>query len=274
MTMAWWQISVLGLLILALAIGAALLLERGRLGLGALVVALAGAMTWVAVGLMLGGIAPGRTTLMLPASTGVVPEPNDALRVERGVYDRLTARHPEIAPQVAGVERLREAGDEAGLSRARLALLSAYLPVYAPRASDAAITRFAAVATENLEQLFERDPLLCRETASGRASALVETLTQRATGALGAVLDSAMSAPQEPPDAVEAIELRRRVIDALYETGDPGLVARPMLARSAQAPPEPYCRTFIRIFREILALPPAEAGKILRFYYGQEGRNG
>lgn len=272
--MAWWQIGVLGGLIVVLAFVASLLRGRGRNGLFLLVAALAGVVTWVTVGLMLGAIAPGRTGLMLPADTGLVPAPNEALRQERLLYDRLVQRHPEAGPAIAEIERLRAAGAEAGLRRARLALLANYLSVYAPRASDTSVRNFAAVATENLQALLPRDAVACRDTATGRHAAVAEEFNSRLSTALIDMLGSAMNAPQTPPDAAEAIALRRQVIDALYASNDPSLVERRLLSRSAEAPPEVYCRTFIRVFQGILALPPEQGGKVLRFYYGQEGDRG
>lgn len=273
-TMAWWQIGVLGGLILALAMTASLLRGRGRNVPFLLVAAVAGCLTWVTVGLLLGGIAPGRTALMLPATTGLVPAHNEALRQERLLYDRLNQRHPEAAPRVGEIERLRATGAEAGLRRTRLALLASYLPVYAPRASDASIRNFAALAVENLQALLPRDAMLCRETAAGRHTAVTDEFNARVTAALSDILGSALNMPQNPPDAADAIALRRQVIDALYATGDPTLVERRLLGQSAEAPAEAYCRTFIRVFQGILALPPDQGSKVLRFYYGQEGSRG
>ena len=273
-TMAWWQIGVLGGLILVLAFAASLLRGRGRNGLFLLLAALAGVVTWVTVGLMLGAIAPGRTGLMLPADTGLVPAPNEALRQERLLYNRLVERHPEAAPAIAEIERLRATGAEAGLRRARLVLLANYLSVYAPRASDASIRAFAAVATENLQALLPHDAMACRDTATRRHAAVAEEFNVRLSTALIDLLGSALNAPQNPPDAAEAIALRRQVIDALYASNDATLVDRPLLGRSADAPPEAYCRTFIRVFQGILALPPEQGSKVLRFYYGQEGNGG
>ncbi len=273
-TMAWWQIGILGGLIVVLAFVASLLRGRGRNGLFLLLAGLAGIATWVTVGLMLGAIAPGRTGLMLPADTGLVPVQNEALRQERLLYNRLVERHPEAAPAIAEIERLRATGAEAGLRRARLVLLANYLSVYAPRASDASVRSFATVATENLEALLTRDAMACRDTATGRHAAVAEAFNTRLSTALIDLLGSALTAPQNPPDAAEAIALRRQVIDALYASNDGTLVARPLLGRSADAPPEAYCRTFIRVFRGILALPAEQSSKVLRFYYGQEGNGG
>lgn len=270
----WWQYGVLAGLILGLAILAAVQRGRGRRGLFLLVAAVAAALTWVTVGLMLGGIAPGRTGLMLPAETGLIAPQNEALRRERLLYEQLSKRHPEAAAKIDEIEKLRSTGAEAGMRRARLALLANYLPLYAPRASDASIRAFAALAVENLQRLAGRDPMLCRETATGRHAAVDEELNARAAAVLVDVLSSALTSPQQPPDAAEAIALRRQVIDALYAGGDATLVERRLLARSAEAPPEAYCRTFIRVFQAILDLPPERGGKVLRFYYGQENERG
>jgi len=274
MTMAWWQLAVLAGLVLALAYAAAVLYGRRRTFLFLLVTALAGTLTWVSIGLLLGGIAPGRTNLMLPADSGLVPRQNEALRQERVLYDALIQRHPEAAAKIAEIERLRATGAEAGMRRARLTLLASYLPVYAPRASDASIRGFAALAVENLQGLLTRDPLICRETAAGRHAAVIEELNQRAAMALIDVLNSAMTQPQIPPDAAEAIQIRRQVIDTVYGQGTQGLVERRLLARSAEAPPDLYCMTFIRVFQRVLELPPEQGSKVLRFYYGQEGESG
>jgi len=274
LTMAWWQLGILAGLILVLVFAASLLRGRGRTGLFLLVAALAGVATWVTVGLMLGGIAPGRTGIMLPADTGLVPAQNEALRQERLLYEKLAQHHPEAASAIAEIERLRSTGAEAGLRRARLLLLANYLSVYAPRASDASIRSFATVATDNLQALLARDAMACRDTATGRHAAVAEEFNARLATALIDVLGSGLNAPQAPPDAAEAIVLRRQVIDALYASNDPTLVERPLLGRSAEAPPEAYCRTFIRVFQGILALPPEQSGKVLRFYYGQEGNRG
>lgn len=274
MTMAWWQLGVLAGLVLALAIGASLLRGRGRNALFVLVAALAGVITWVTVGLMLGAIAPGRTDLMLPAQSGLVPLQNEALRQERLLYERLSQRHPEAATKIAEIEKLRASGAEAGLRRSRLMLLISYFPIHAPRASDAAIRDFASLAVENLQLLLARDPMQCRESATGRNSVVVEELGGRTAASLIDVLNSALLAPQPPPDAAEAIALRRQVIDAVYASNDSRLVERRLLANSIEAPPGPYCHTFIRIFQGILALPPEQSGKVLRFYYGQENSRG
>jgi 2-oxo-4-hydroxy-4-carboxy--5-ureidoimidazoline (OHCU) decarboxylase len=274
MTMAWWQLAVLAGLVVALAYAAAVLYGRRRTFLFLLVTALAGALTWVSIGLLLGGIAPGRTNLMLPADSGLVPRQNEALRQERVLYDALIQRHPEAAAKIAEIERLRANGAEAGMRRARLTLLASYLPVYAPRASDASIRAFAALAVENLQGLLTRDPLICRETAAGRHAAVIEELNQRAATALIDVLNSAMTQPQTPPDAAEAIQIRRQAIDSVYEQGNAGLVERRLLARSAEAPPDLYCMTFIRVFQRVLELPAEQGSKVLRFYYGQEGESG
>jgi hypothetical protein len=274
MTMAWWQLAVLAGLVLALAYAAAVLYGRRRTFLFLLVTALAGTLTWVSIGLLLGGIAPGRTNLMLPADSGLVPRQNEALRQERVLYDALIQRHPEAAAKIAEIERLRANGAEAGMRRARLTLLASYLPVYAPRASDGSIRGFAALAVENLQGLLTRDPLICRETAAGRHAAVIEELNQRAAIALIDVLNSALTQPQIPPDAAEAIQIRRQVIDTVYGQGNQGLVERRLLARSAEAPPDLYCMTFIRVFQRVLELPPEQGSKVLRFYYGQEGESG
>ncbi|MGE0151148.1 MAG: hypothetical protein AB7R90_00920 [Reyranellaceae bacterium] len=274
MTTVWWQFGVLAALILGLAYLAALLRVRRRYVLFLLVAALAGALTWVTVGLMLGGIAPGRTGLMLPAASGLVPAPNEALRRERVLYEMLGGRHPEAAAKIAEIEKLRAAGAEAGMRRARLALLASYLPVYAPRASDASIRAFAGLAVQNLQGLLDRDPAACREAAAGRHAVIGEELNQPAAALLVDVLGSAIGAPQTPPDAAETIALRREVLDRLYATGDPALVERRLLARAAEAPPEIYCRTVIRLFEAMLALPPEQGGKLLRFFYGQEADRG
>jgi hypothetical protein len=274
MTMAWWQLAVLAGLVLALAYAAAVLYGRRRTFLFLLVTALAGTLTWVSIGLLLGGIAPGRTNLMLPADSGLVPRQNEALRQERVLYDVLIQRHPEAAAKIAEIERLRATGAEAGMRRARLTLLASYLPVYAPRASDGSIRGFAALAVENLQGLLTRDPLICRETAAGRHAAVIEELNQRAAIALIDVLNSALTQPQIPPDAAEAIQIRRQVIDTVYGQGNQGLVERRLLARSAEAPPDLYCMTFIRVFQRVLELPPEQGSKVLRFYYGQEGESG
>jgi hypothetical protein len=274
MTMAWWQLAVLAGLVLALAYAAAVLYGRRRTFLFLLVTALAGTLTWVSIGLLLGGIAPGRTNLMLPADSGLVPRQNEALRQERVLYDALIQRHPEAAAKIAEIERLRANGAEAGMRRARLTLLASYLPVYAPRASDGSIRGFAALAVENLQGLLTRDPLICRETAAGRHAAVIEELNQRAAMALIDVLNSALTQPQIPPDAAEAIQIRRQVIDTVYGQGNQGLVERRLLARSAEAPPDLYCMTFIRVFQRVLELPPEQGSKVLRFYYGQEGESG
>lgn len=272
--MAWWQVGVLTGLIVALAYAAAVLRTRGRTGLFLILAALAAAMTWVTVGLMLGAIAPGRSGIMLPATTGLVPAQNEALRQERRLYEELAARHPEAAARIAEIERLRGTGAEAGARRARLALLAAYLPVHAPRASDDSVRRLAAVAVDALPVLLTRDAVACRETTAGRHAAVPEEFQARAIEALDEVLASAFRTPQDPPDAAEAIALRRQVIDEVYAGNDPELVDRELLARSAEAPAEAYCRTFILVFRKLLALPPEQGGKVLRFYYGQEGTRG
>jgi hypothetical protein len=274
MTMAWWQLGVLAGLVVALAIGASLLRGRGRNALFLLVAALAGVITWVTIGLMLGAIAPGRTDLMLPAESGLVPLQNEALRQERLLYERLSQRHPESAAKIAEIEKLRASAVEGGLRRNRLMLLLSYFPIHAPRASDAAIRDFASLAIENLQHLLARDPLQCRESATGRNSIVVEELGQRTAASLIEVLNSALVAPQPPPDAAEAIVLRRQLIDAIYASNDPGLVERRLLGNSLDAPAGPYCYTFIRIFQGILALPPEQSGKVLRFYYGQESSRG
>jgi hypothetical protein len=274
MTMAWWQFGAIAALILGLAYLAAVLRGRGSTTLFLLLALVAGALTWVSVGLMLGGIAPGRTGLMLPADSGLVPPQNEALRQERVLYEMLSERHSEAAPKIAEIEKLRTSGADAGMRRARLTLLASYLPVYAPRASDSSIRAFAALAVENLQGLLGRDAMVCREIAAGRHAAVTEDLNQRAAAALIDVLSSGMVQPQAPPDAGEAIMLRRQVIDAIYEKPDPALVERRLLARSAEAPPEAYCRTFIRVFQGILALPPEQSSKVLRLYYGQEGDRG
>jgi hypothetical protein len=274
MTMAWWQFGALAALILGLAYLAAVLRGRGRVLLFVFVALVAGALTWISVGLMLGGIAPGRTGLMLPVETGLVPAQNEALRQERMLYEMLAQRHPEAIAKISEIEKLRTTGAEAGMRRARLVLLADYLPVYAPRASDSSIRAFAALAIENLQGLVKRDAMLCREIAAGRHAGVTENLNQRAAAALVDVLSSAITQPQNPPDAGEAIALRRQVIDALYQKNGANLMERRLLARSADAPPEPYCRTFIRVFEELLALPPEQSSKVLRFYYGQEGSRG
>ncbi len=271
--MAWWQAGALVALIVALAWGAALLRGRGNNLAFAAVALLAAGLSWLVAGLMVGGIAPGRTGLMLPASSGVVPAQSEALRAERRIHDLLSARHPEVAPKIAEIEKLRASGDP-GLRQARLTLLASYLPLYAPRASNTAIREFAAVATENLEMLFLGDAVLCRDAAAGRQGAVAENLIDRSIATLIAVLDSALSTPLEPPNAAEAIALRRQVVNEVYEQGGPGLVDRRMLARPMQAAPDLYCLTLIRIFKRILALPPDEGGMVLRFHYGQEGSRG
>ena len=268
--MGWWQAGVLAALIMALAWGAAVLRGKGRNAAFLALAALAGALTWVTVGLMLGGIAPGRTELMLPPGSAIVPAANETLRSERRIYGLLEQRHPEVAPKIAEIERLRSAGDRAALRQARLALLTSYLPLYAPRSSDAAIREYATVATENLEKLFLSDALLCRDTAARRQGAISDSLNDRATAATIAVLSSAMTAPQEPPDAAAAIAQRRQVVDGVYENNGPGLLERPLLGRPAQARPDLYCLTLIRIYKGILALPPADGSRVLRFHYGQE----
>jgi len=269
-TMGWWQAGVLAALILALAWGAAVLRGKGRNAAFLALAALAGALTWVTVGLMLGGIAPGRTELMLPASSGIVPAANETLRTERRIYGLLEQRHPEVAPKIAEIERLRSTGDGAALRQARMALLESYLPLYAPRSSDAAIREYAEVGTENLEMLFLSDALLCRETAVRRYGGVSDALNERATAAAIAVLNSAMSTPQAPPDATAAIALRRQVVDHVYENSGTGLLERPLLARPALAPPDLYCLTLIRIFKGIFAMPPADGSMVLRFHFGQE----
>lgn len=274
MMTVWWQYGILAALILGLAYLAAVLRTRRRVGLFLLVAALAAGLTWVTVGLMVGGIAPGRTGLMLPVETGLVSPENEALRRERALYEMLSQRHPEATAKIAEIERLRSIGAEGGMRRARLALFVSYAPLYASRASDASIRNFAAIAVENLENLAGRDPMLCRETAAGRHGAMNEMLNVRAAAALGDVLTSAMVSPQEPPDAAQTIAMRRQLINSLYETEGSSLIERRLLARSAEAPPEPYCRTFIRVFQAILALPPDQGSKILRLYYGQEGERG
>ena len=265
---------MLAALILALAWGAAVLRAKGRNAAFLALAAVAGALTWLTVGLMLGGIAPGRTELMLPASSGIVPAANETLRSERRIYGLLEQRHPEVAPKIAEIEKLRSSGDSAGLRQARLGLLTSYLPLYAPRSSDAAIREYAKVGMENLETLFLSDALLCRETAMRRYGAVSDALTERATAATIAVLDSALTAPQAPPDSTAAIALRRQVVDYVYENSGPGLLERPLLARPALAPPDLYCLTLIRIFKGILALPPADGGMVLRFHFGQEVSRG
>jgi len=271
--MAWWQAGTLVALILALAWGAALLRGRGHTLAFVAVAVLAAGLSWVTAGLMVGGIAPGRTGLMLPASSGVVPAQSEALRAERRIYELLNARHPEVAPKITEIEMMRGGGD-AGLRKARLMLLASYLPLYAPRASNATMREFAAVATENLEMLFVSDALLCRDAAIGRQGAVAEALIDRTIAALIDVLDSALTTPQQPPNAVEAIALRRQVVNEIYEQGGQGLVDRRMLARPLQAAPDLYCLTLIRIFKRILAMPPDEGGMVLRFHYGQESSRG
>lgn len=273
--MAWWQIGALAGLILALAYVAALLHARRRTVLFLIVALLAAAVTWITVGLMLGAIAPGRTGLMLPASSRLVPAQNEALRQERLLHDELRRRHPEAIPRIAEIERLHATdAAAAGLRRAQLALLAAYLPVYAPRSSDDSIRRFAAVTVETLQALQARDAMACREIAAGRHAAVPDAFQPRAIEALTEVLASAMRTPQPPPDAAEAIALRRQAIDQVYAGGDARLVERSLLARSADAPPDAYCHTFIQVFRTLLALPPEQGGKVLRLHYGQENGNG
>lgn len=271
--MAWWQAGALVALIVALAWGAALLRGRGHNLAFAAVALLAAGLSWVVAGLMVGGIAPGRTGLMLPASSGVVPAQSEALRAERRIHDLLNARHPEVGPKIAEIERLRASGD-AGLRKARLALLASYLPLYAPRASNAAIRNYGAFAVENLEMLFLSDALQCRDAAMGRHAVVIESLLDRGVATLIAVLDSALNAPQEPPNAAEAIALRRQAVNEVYEQAGPGLIDRSMLARPMQAAPDLYCLTVIRILKRVLALPPDEAGMVLRFHYGQEVSRG
>lgn len=272
--MAWWQLGILAGLILGLAYLAAVLRGRGRIVLFVLTALSAAGLTWVSVGLMLGAIAPGRTDLMLPADSGLVPAQNEALRQERQLYDMLVQRHPEAAAKIAEIEKLRASGADAGMRRSRLALLASYLPVYAPRASDDSIRALAGLAVENLQGLLGRDPMACRETAVGQHMAVTEPLNQRAATVLREVLLSALTRPQAPSDAAEAIEIRRNAIDSVYAAADPQLVERRLLSRSAEAPPEPYCRTYIRVFQAILALPPEQGSKVLRFYYGQETGRG
>jgi hypothetical protein len=154
------------------------------------------------------------------------------------------------------------------------AIIAEVFPGYVPICSDEAIIRYGKEMVAVLEKL-EADPSeICYDwlNPQGRVVPLTGVLGKDGLNplmdAMTGVLESALTAPQAPPDATEAESLRAHTMERLTTDASLG----PVELRAPETPgfdKKRWCHTVSNIYRIILGLPERESSVVLRHIFGK-----
>lgn len=147
--------------------------------------------------------------------------------------------------------------------------LAPVIKLHKARADDSVLVDFARLALDQLIALGERNPALCYQYAEGVGAAdlsseLPLALIQRELALGERVI--ATSAPRSPVNSQVAEALKTRVYPRLAKQFTPEKLGILELSRVPPARHADYCAITTAMYREILAMRPAEAALILRSF--------
>jgi hypothetical protein len=236
----------------------------------------------VMVGLfvMLNGAA--RSTVLPEIRAWQARSAAQELMSENRALELLVREHPELGDQFEGMlVRVVSSGasrDEArkqGMAWGR-STIAPYVARYSRRASAESLSAYTATMIEILETLAARDAQACYGILFGAGSVTPpsDAQSRRLVDAMAALIESALSDPQQEVSPGEGDRLLEDLVARLQARhGDAFIADLQLLARPLERGVDraAVCTATLEMYREVMTMPEARRGRLLRHMLGAEG---
>jgi len=207
---------------------------------------------------------------------------------ENRFYSLLASRHPEIREQFSNLytDSMRSGTPKDEVLGTAMEwgrqVMTPYLRIYIPNASNEALTNFVSFSVEILDQLKEREDDACfvwlfggnTSTQGDIRNSITESEEKRMWDVMADVLESAISSPQYTTDVNKAMKLMETLVNGLVAKHGVEFIEVLAMLEQPQSPNvdrKAVCNVASELYHEALLVPEGDRGDLLRYLLAPEG---